>query len=65
MLMEEQNKLMNDEDRAISRAFYEMHGCWSEYDPRATGYLPNGEPTYLQVVDQTAEEVDRDLLAED
>jgi len=63
--MEEPIRLMNDKDRAISNAFHEMYGHWLEYDPRATGYLPNGEPTYLQVGDQTAEEVDRDLLADD
>ena len=57
----ENTRLKNDADGSLSRAFYDVYGRMPESDPNATGYLPNGEPTYIQVLDQTAEEVDKDL----
>jgi len=60
--MKNKTRFQNDEDGQLTRDFYEMYGRLPESDPKATGYLPNGEPTYLQILDETAEEVD-DALA--
>jgi hypothetical protein len=54
-------RLQNDADGRLTKSFIEMYGRIPEYDPRATGYLPSGEPTYLQIVDQTEEELQGDL----
>ena len=54
-------RIRNDGDGHLTRAFKDQYGRSPESDPQATGYLHNGEPTYSQVGDQTAEEVSKEL----
>ena len=63
---EKQNlRFRNDADGLLTRGFIERYDFSPQSDPKATGYTPQGEPTYLQVLDQTSEEINRDLLSDD
>jgi len=54
-------KLPNDEDGQLTKNHIKTYGRSPLSDPKATGYESNGDPTYRQILNQTAEEVDKVL----